>query len=457
MRNIAVANFILEPPLMTIRYLEDLVVSNLSDSWFLLESERINNRYLYNNESCELGLLPPLPNPQLSDKIAHIVKTRKITTKPSSSPKKYLERKETPRLMLFLTASCNMRCVYCHCSSKTDKAHMSDEIALDIVKRYIRHVSEFTGKMDNIEITFMGGGEPFLQVGTIKKIVTYIEENGIHGKYVIVTNATVGSDSDWEWIVSKGFRVTISADGPPNIQNKQRIFAKGSRITSYYVERRLTRLAQFDVDVNIRSTVMEVSAESIDSICDYFQRFSCVKTHHLEPVSFAGRGDAYRDVSEEEFYRQFFKNYSLYLYENPKRFKSAWFKPFKKAQGFCGAVYFNAVVTHDGFVSLCSEVDSSAFSARYGDKYIVSHIQDDNPFLPMKSLDFSDKNSIDNIPECRTCIIRYKCGGGCYIKRDRDFKDNGQFYNVFCKNAVILNMSYLIGSIKNVKQQGTSL
>ena len=437
---------------MAIRYLDDLVVSNLSDSWFLLKSGKINNHYLYNNESCELGLLPVLPSHQLQDTISNVVNTRTVISKPSSSPDKYLERKETPRLMMFLTASCNMRCVYCHCNSETDKTHMSDGCALNIVKRYIKHVSEFTGKMDNIEITFMGGGEPFLRITVIKKIVRYIEEAGIHGQYIIVTNATVGGDADWEWIVSKGFRVTISADGPPYIQDKQRIFAKGSRHTSDYIEKRLTYLDQFNIDVNIRSTVMEVSSESIDSICDYFQKFSCVKTHHLEPVSFAGRGDTRRIVSEDEFYHQFFKNYSRHLYSNPKRFKSAWFKPFKKAHGFCGAVYFNAVVTHDGFVSLCSEVDSSASSARYRNNYIVSHVQEDNPFLSKKSLDFSKKNSIDNIPECRMCAILYKCGGGCYIKRDRDFQDNSKFYNAFCRNTVILNMSYLIGSIMNAKQ-----
>jgi radical SAM protein with 4Fe4S-binding SPASM domain len=438
-------------------YLENLVISNLPGSWFLLESGETNNRYLYNNESCELGLLPLLPSLELQNAISNIVETRRVVSKPSFSPEKYLERKETPRLMLFLTASCNMRCVYCHCNSETDKAHMSDDRALEIVKQYIKHIREFTGKIDNIEITFMGGGEPFLRINTIKKIVSYIENVGINGEYVIVTNATVGSDADWEWIVSKGFSVTISSDGPPNVQDKQRIFAKGSKNTSDYVVKRLIHLSRFNIDVNIRSTVMDVSAESLDLICDYFQKFSCVKTHHLEPVSFAGRGYTQKDVSEQEFYHQFFKNYAPYLYTNPKRFKSAWFKPFKKAHGFCGAVYFNAVVTHDGYISLCSEVDSSALPLEYGNNYIVSHIEEDNPFLSKKSLDFSAKNSINNIPECQTCIIRYKCGGGCYIKRDRDFQNSSQFYNAFCRNAVILNMSYLIGSIMNVNQQSVSL
>jgi hypothetical protein len=138
---------------MTIHYLEELVVSNLPGSWFLLASGKTNNSYLYNNESCELGFLPVLPSSQLQDTISNIVETRKVVSKPSSSPEKYIERKEMPRLMLFLTASCNMRCVYCHCDSETGKAHMSDNHALDIVKRYIKHVRELTGKTDNIEIT----------------------------------------------------------------------------------------------------------------------------------------------------------------------------------------------------------------------------------------------------------------------------------------------------------------
>ena len=441
---------------MRIRYLESLFVSHLSGFRVLLESDGNHRSFLDNNESCELGILPAAPEYQLEEQIANIVKCKEVIAKPASSPKQYLERKETPRLMLFLTASCNLACLYCHCRSATAKAHMSDERAIEVVNRYLEHVRKFTGRMDNIEITFMGGGEPFLRIAAIKKIVTHIEKLGVHGKYIIVSNGTVGSDADWEWIVSRGFRVTISADGPPNIQNKQRIFAKGLRETSSCIEKRFRHLSQLDVDVNIRSTVMNVSSQSIDCICEYFEQFPCVKTHHLEPVSFAGRGDTCRDVSEGDFYGEFFRNYSKHLYNNPKRFKSAWFKPFKKAHGFCGAVYFNAVVTHDGFVSLCSEVDSSALFTQYGRNYIVAHIQDDNPFLPRTSFEFSEKNSISNIAECRTCAIRYKCGGGCYIKRDRDFKSNRELHNAFCKNALLLNLSFLIGSVMHGNRETIS-
>ena len=59
---------------MTIRYLEDLLVSHISDSWFLLKSNEINGTFLYNNESCELGILPAAPEYQLEEQITNIVK-----------------------------------------------------------------------------------------------------------------------------------------------------------------------------------------------------------------------------------------------------------------------------------------------------------------------------------------------------------------------------------------------
>ena len=437
---------------MEFELIRDLDIVDLSNSWFLLKDIKTERKYLYNNESCELGALPDIRDAEIDFLGCMIANTKKVISKPISSPKKYLERKETPRLMLFLTASCNLRCVYCHCSSESTKANMSDSYAMDVIEKYLQYVNEYTGNIDDIEITFMGGGEPFLRINTIKKIVKYIKEMGIKGEYVIVTNATIGSNSDWNWLLKNNFRITISADGPPVIQNKQRVFAKKTSLTSDYVDQRLEYLTHANAKINLRSTVMDVSEKSVDMICNYYQRFSCVNTHHLEPVSFAGRGEFQGNISKDEFYKQFFANYSKYLYLDPKRYKSAWFKPFKKSQGFCGAVYFNAVVTHDGFVSLCSEVDSSALTTKYGDDYIVGKIEDKNPFLTDKSRSFSRKNSIDNIPECRTCIIRYKCGGGCYVKRDRDFTNSKSFYNSFCQNVIKLNMSYLIWGLENVRQ-----
>src|ERR1035437_9992088 len=435
------------------RYLDDLIITEMSRSWFLLRSQASEYAYLYNNQSCELGVLSVVDDERLKRTVGEVIKSKKIRPKVHSSPSRYLQRKGVPRLMLFLTASCNLKCVYCHCNSNPRRAHMDDDTVFYVLDRYLDHIREVRGSDTHVQITFMGGGEPFLRIKIIKEVVEYIEKQGFRGEYVIVTNGTLGSDSEWEWLRAKGFNITISADGAPRVHDNQRIFAAGGKPTSGKISDRLRHLSGIGADVNIRTTVMDVQAETIDSICEYFKQFPCVKTHHLEPVSFAGRGASLKYMSRDEFYRQFFHNYSKHLYQDPERFKSAWFRPFKKADGFCGAVYFNAVVTHDGFVSLCSEADSSVLKTRMGSKYIVGHIKDDHPFLSMNSLKFSRENSIKVLSKCINCIIRYKCGGGCYIKRDRDFEDTAGFYEAYCRNAIILNMSYLISGINDTSRK----
>ncbi len=438
-------------PSQNAHFLDKLTIKALPNYWFLLENQEDGKKYIYNNESCEIASIPDQKHKNIEGIIAKILKSKTVVPQATSSPEKYLERKEYPRLMLFLTSSCNLNCIYCHCNSGTKQKNMGAINALKAIEKYLKYIAGITNSTNNpVEITFMGGGEPLLEIPTIKKIVRTIEEHKIDSKFVIVTNGTLGNDDDWSWIVNKKFRITISADGPPEIQNSQRRFPNKNLQSSFFIEKRLRYLSELDASVNIRSTVLNPERKNIYSICDYFTNFPCVNTHHLEPVSFAGRGKSNKDIKfYEKFYSQFFKSYSNFLYEKPTRFKSAWFKPFKRSHGFCGAVYFNSVLTHDGYISICSEVDSSMRSESYAKAYLVSHIQEDNPFLSLKAKEFSKKNSINKIPQCKKCIIRYKCGGGCYVKRDRDFDTNEDFFKAFCKNAIILNMSYLIGKLND--------
>ncbi|MCK5592206.1 MAG: radical SAM protein, partial [Candidatus Pacebacteria bacterium] len=349
------------------------------------------------------------------------------------------------RLMIYLTASCNLKCIYCHCNSGGASGYMGDDDALKIVKKYIDFVLENNSDKKVIEITFMGGGEPLLRIKSIKRIVTFITEMKFEGSYALVTNGTVASDSDWDWLIKNKFKITISADGPPEIQDNQRPFFKKQIKTSVFLENRLRKLENLGAMISIRSTVMDTSKKSIDSICTYFNQFTVVKTHHLEPLSPAGRGFQF-GLSDNIFYRDFFVNYATYLYSQPRRYQSSWFKPLDRSNGFCGAVYGNIIVTHDGYISLCAEVDSSMKDTKLGKKYIIAHISDDNPFQSEKAKKFSCENNTKNLTLCKKCVIQHKCGGGCYIKRDRDYLgDCDKFFKHYCTYVIPLNMSYLIG------------
>lgn len=437
---------------MSIKYLEDILITKLSSEWYLLESEMIQKKYLFNILSGDIGRLPELNTVTKNQIIENVISKKKRNPKPISTSTDYLEKRKTPRLMLFLTSSCNLKCVYCHCNSGEENGDMEETLAITTIDKYLQHLDEVWRSPKKIEVTFMGGGEPLLKIQTIMNIVEYIKSKSIEGEYVIVTNGTIGKDKDWEWLILKNFRITISADGPPQIQDKQRKFRLTNKETSKRLNRTLELLNSNNKKINVRSTVMDVSSYGINSICKYFTKFPCVKTHHLEPVSFAGRGATLKN-NIKDFHSNFFRNYSSYLYKDPERYKSAWFKPFKRSDGFCGAVYYNAVVTHDGNITLCSEVDSSALTTPYGKKYIVSHIDQREPFYSAQAKKFSEENVVDNLEDCKSCIVKYKCGGGCYIKKDRDFSNGSAFYDAYCKNVIILNLSYLIGTYENARGQ----
>lgn len=441
---------------MEIEYLKDIFTFPLKEGWHLIQSKRTNKQYIYHSENGILGQLPPSANNEVDFELIERILKKKLynTQKTGFIIKGTNDQIKSSRLMLFLTANCNLNCVYCHCNSKAQKkAGMNKSFAINIVDKFIDDIYKPYQSEENLRITFMGGGDPFLKINLIKDIVKHVREIGIKGEYTIVTNGTIGTKQDWQWLVSNNFHITISADGPPAIQNAQRKYANQNRPTSVAVEKTVNYLNELGSKINIRTTVLDTTKKNVNSICEYFLNFNCVKTHHLEPVSFAGRAVTLKSMNEVDFYSCFFSNYASYLFSNPSRFKSSWFRPFKKSDGFCGAAYFNAIVTHDGFISLCSEVDSSMLKTNIGEIYLCGQVQDENAFASIKAKEFAEKNSIQKIDTCSKCIIRYKCGGGCYIKKDRDFNDKNIFYKAYCKNSIALVMSYLIGLYEKKHEQ----
>lgn len=442
------------------KYYKNLKIKQLSDNIFVVDTNE--KKYVFDNFSAQLAQINnkldfdnPVHMDALSSKINIDREKKRVFT-----PSEYIKNKKLCRLMIYLTSGCNMRCIYCHCNS-TFGENMSDEILYSALNKYYEHIKnriDYIRKYEEIpQITFMGGGEPFLRIMKIKEVVEYFNKKckvlNLIPRYVIVTNTTLGNDSDWEWLVKNNFMINLSLDGPNHIQNRNRPLY-GNKPSAPLIEKRLNFLSAINADVHVRSTIIDTN--EINDVCEYFKQFSCVKTHALEPVSLAGRAiDNLTSISPEHFYNNFFEIYSKHLFDEPNRFKSSWFSPFKRTEGFCGAVYCNAIVLPDGNITLCSEVDSKEKNKELKDSFIVSNINDQGDiFESNKALKFTNEHRLDNIKKCKHCIIKYKCGGGCYVKKARDFNNNeDEFYNSFCKSAISMNISFLIGLLEKREEQ----
>lgn len=445
-----------------IKYYEDLMIHRIGEDVFVVDAE--GKKYLFDNVTGSVAKLSDdldLDDSDMMQKLYEKLDPRR-PFKRVFTPQEFIKNDQVGRLMLYLTNTCNMRCIYCHCDS-TVGDNMSDKTIDRTLEKYFEHVEprvEIMRTHDELpQITFMGGGEPFMRFNKIKEVVTKFDAKcdrlGLTPEYLLVTNTTLGSDEDWRWLVDHNFTLNLSLDGPRNIQNRNRPLT-GNRKSFDLTDYRLKFLSELGAKVHVRSTV--INADEVSAICNYFKRYTCVQSHALEPVSIAGRAtenDEIIQVDTRKFYNDFYRAYSKYLFTEPEHFQSAWFKPFKRTKGYCGAVYMNSVVLTSGTIVLCSEIDLDETPDYIKDEFVVASVYGDGDvFKSKKAYEFSERHELDREPYCKNCIIKYKCGGGCYIKKIRDFFHNEKgFYSTFCKSAISLSISYLIYALeKNMEE-----
>jgi len=144
-------------------------------------------------------------------------------------------KKTTPResfsivkMMLFLTQSCNLKCIYCYGDGGKygTEGSMDEKTAFQAVDWLL----EQSGKMKKLHICFMGG-EPFLKFSLMKAIVEYAEKRvpgaGKEVGFEVITNATLLDDEKITFIKKHRLSVAISFDGPKAVQDAQRPYANG--------------------------------------------------------------------------------------------------------------------------------------------------------------------------------------------------------------------------------------
>ncbi len=104
---------------------------------------------------------------------------------------------------------------------------MDQNTALRTVDWLIEH----SGTMPTLYISFLGG-EPLLEFELMQKIVNYAKDKArAAGKKVVfqaTTNGSLLTDTMIEYMKNESFALTVSLDGPKEIQDRQRPFANGA-------------------------------------------------------------------------------------------------------------------------------------------------------------------------------------------------------------------------------------
>ncbi|MCP5104617.1 MAG: radical SAM protein [bacterium] len=180
---------------------------------------------------------------------------------------------------LDVTQECNLRCGYCiynhHVkdSREFSTGHMSDDVArkaIDFLERHSR-------QSESAAVGYYGG-EPLMRVPFIKMCVEYAKQRFGDRKleFPITTNATLVTPEIAEYLLSEGFSVLVSIDGPMPRHNRFRKKRDGGGSFEDTL-RGLRILVEKHREIKKGSIAVSVvytppfSAKQLDEINDFFK------------------------------------------------------------------------------------------------------------------------------------------------------------------------------------------
>ncbi|MCP4751645.1 MAG: SPASM domain-containing protein [Proteobacteria bacterium] len=347
-------------------------------------------------------------------------------------------------LVLQVTESCNLGCLYCYHSPEKPSGKKR-KMSLEVAQRSVDFLLEQCGQNGEVTLVFFGG-EPFLNFDLISRTIEYARNrsNG-SGKRVgfsLTTNGTLLSEKTLDFLYRNRVGLTVSMDGDESDHDRFRQFPGGA--SSYRViEPKLADLFRIyrDIPVAARVTVAR-SPEHVPATLDHllglgFAEVGFAPVTTQEPRSRLdkdGMDDLlarFRQLSER-FVRQALQGEFLgfgNLVDLLVNLHQGEVKDYP-----CGAGLGLFSVDPAGELFLCQRLTGSEPS-HMGNVF--------DGFDNSKVEGFRKSANIDNKPECEQCWAKMLCAGGCYheaLVREGDMLSANRHYCQWIKNWVNLGL-----------------
>ena len=342
-------------------------------------------------------------------------------------------------LVLNITNQCNLACTYCY-EFGADKiatpAGKPKFMTLETAKTSVDFLLRKSGTREAVHITFFGG-ETLMNFPLLRQVVEYAcetaEAQGRKITFSLTTNATLLTDEIIAFLSDNGIGVTVSMDGPPDLQDKHRVYKSGKG--SYAViEPRLRKLI-----ANHKTRAITARVTLTDGVTDVIRIFRHLKEdlgfHEVgfAPVTNSGEQDyMIDDGGMDEVLRQFHEladewlEYALrgqmHGFTNVSETISELIQGVNKSHP-CGAGLGLLGVSPSGDLSPCHRFTDA-------DTHTLGHISTD--IDQEKREDFLSRGHVEAKYECQSCWARPLCAGGCHHEAFVRYGDTGHANLHYC-------------------------
>ena len=342
-------------------------------------------------------------------------------------------------MVLNVTNQCNLSCSYCYefgedkIATPAGKPKFMD---WETARASVDYLFTESAGRKNIHITFFGG-ETLMNFPLLQRVVDYAEDKAARETrkvdFSLTTNATLLSTRIIDFLAEHRIGVTVSIDGPKEMQDKFRIFSNGKGsydIVRPKIEELLSRhrTRAIAARVTMTSGAMDVLAiyKHLKGELGFYEvGFAPVTTSPDRQYSIDGNG---MDRVLEQFsiladdYLEHALRGQHHGFSNVSDTLAELHEGVNKALP-CGAGLGLIGVGPSGDISPCHRfVDS--------DEHALGHVS--TGMDKEKRQAFLSRGNVDTKYDCHSCWARPVCAGGCHHEAFVRYGDTGHSNLHYC-------------------------
>lgn len=344
-------------------------------------------------------------------------------------------------MVLNVTNQCNLACTYCYEYGEdkivdTTNGKQPKFMSLDTARQSVEFMLKEAGDNPVAHLTFFGG-ETLLNFPVLKETIAYARaraaELGKQVDFSLTTNATLLRPEVIDYLVENEVGVTISFDGPPEVQNRFRVFHNGAGSYDIVAPKIKALLEQHRTrPVGARVTLTSGNLDVRRIYQHLTEEFGFREVGFAPVTTSPNRSYALDEDGYDHMLVQFtaladeFKHAAIegrhHGFSNVKETIEEIHKGMSKAYP-CGAGIGLMGVSTAGDVALCHRFAGS-------DAHRLGTVADGVDRTAQAA--FLDAHHLDNKTDCSTCWARPVCSGGCYHEAQTRYGDTTRANLHYC-------------------------